>query len=65
MPPRSEPPQKGFPSLINARNVTETEIYWIAILQRLLAAPFDRLDAFGRHFTVKRETCSSVVKLFI
>ena len=60
-----EPPQKGFPSRINARDVTETEIYWFAILQRFLAAPLERFDAFGRHFTVKRETCSLVVKLFI
>ena len=57
--------KKGFPSLINARNVTQNEIYWFAILQRFLAAPLERFDAFCRNFTVKRQTCSSLAELFI
>jgi hypothetical protein len=62
---RGEPSQKSLPSLINGRNVTETELYWMAILQRFLAAPLERFDAFSGEFTVKSETGSPVTKLFI
>jgi hypothetical protein len=61
----SESPQKRLPSFVDTCNVTQNEIYWLSISQRLLAALLEQFDAFCRNFTIKRDTRASFAEVFI